>query len=290
MFGSESLSPGRAEGERELTSIAVAPPVPETLVEDIVLSFPPVPEAEPPNVFVIPAFNEEANLPRLIADLEARPHLFPPGSRILIVDDGSEDATADLVDDYEGDLPLEVIRLGTNQGPGAAFRAGFAAALELCPDEARIITLEADTTSDLDALPKMLERAAAGAELVLASWVMLNVSRLRKVLSEGAGYFVRRGLGLEATTVSSFFRVYHASILKRGFGRFGGDLISEPGFACKAEILAKLSALGAVVEEVPVGLDTSRRVGKSKMPIFRTILAYRRMVARQRAARGAFAP
>jgi dolichol-phosphate mannosyltransferase len=243
-----------------------------------------------PNLFVIPAFNEADNLPHLIEDLEARPDLFPPESRALIVDDGSEDGTADIVDRYQGDLPIEVIRMGENQGPGAAFRAGFQAALDGCADDALVVTLEADTTSDLDALPTMIARAEAGAELVLARWVMLNVSRVRQALSEGAGFVVRRSLGLEATTVSSFFRVYRASILRAGFTHYGDELIRERGFACKAEILAKLSALGAHVEEVPVALDTSRRIGKSKMPIFRTILAYRRMVARQRATRNAFAP
>ncbi|MGH3092629.1 MAG: glycosyltransferase family 2 protein, partial [Gaiellaceae bacterium] len=123
----------------------------------------------PVNVFVIPAYNEEENLPRLFAELEARPSLFPGGSRVLIVDDGSQDATAALVESYSGPLPVELIRLERNRGPGAAFRAGFEAALRHCPDDALVVTLEADTTSDLDALPRMLERAAAGAELVLAS-------------------------------------------------------------------------------------------------------------------------
>ena len=244
----------------------------------------------PPNVFVIPAYNEEENLPRLFADLEARPALFPWGSRVLVVDDGSHDGTAAVVERYAGPLPLELIRFERNQGPGAAFRAGFAAALERCPEDALVVTLEADTTSDLDALPAMLERAAAGAELVLASWVMLNVSPLRRLLSEGAGFVVRRSLGLEATTVSSFFRVYRASVLRTGFARYGDELIRERGFACKAEILAKLAGLGACIEEVPVGLDSSRRVGKSKMPILRTILAYWRMCARQRVARASLTP
>jgi dolichol-phosphate mannosyltransferase len=267
-----------------VTSIAVPSPHLEAAEAELALSRY---DAPVPTVFVIPAYNEEENIPRLIADLEARPALFPPESRVLIVDDGSQDATAEVVESYAGPLPLELIKLGENQGPGAAFRAGFTAALERCPDDALVVTLEADTTSDLDALPDMLERAAAGAELVLATWVMVNVSRMRRTLSEGAGYVVRRSLGLQATTVSSFFRVYRASILRLGFDRYGDSLIRERGFACKAEILAKLSDLGARVEEVPVGLDTSRRVGKSKMPIFRTIMAYWRMVARQRsAARG----
>ena len=238
-----------------------------------------------PHLFVIPAYNEEANLPRLLKDLEARPALFPPGSRLLVVDDGSQDQTVSIVENYTGPLPAEVIKLGRNQGPGAAFRAGFASALERCSGEALVVTLEADTTSDLDALPEMIRRARDGAELVLASWVMVNVSRFRRFLSGGAAIVINRILGVDAKTVSSFYRVYRASMLRNASARYGDSLIREPGFACKAELLSKLTSLGACIEEVDVGLDTSRRVGESKMPIFRTIFHYWRLMARQRFAR-----
>jgi dolichol-phosphate mannosyltransferase len=235
-----------------------------------------------PHLFVIPAYNEEANLPRLFQDLESRPTLFPPGSRLLVVDDGSQDATVSIVENYSGPLPAEVIKLGRNQGPGAAFRAGFAAALDQCSGEALVVTLEADTTSDLDALPEMLNRARAGAELVLASWVMVNVSRFRRILSAAAAMVINRILGVDAKTVSSFYRVYRASTLRAASARWGDSLIREPGFACKAELLSKLASIGTAIEEVDVGLDTSRRVGESKMPILRTIFAYWRLMARQR--------
>ncbi len=242
-----------------------------------------------PNLFVVPAYNEEANLPRLLADLEMRPGLTPAGSCIIVVDDGSEDGTAAVVEAYEGPLEVELVRLGRNQGPGAAFRAGFAAALARCRDEAFVVTLEADTTSDLDALQAMLERAAAGAELVLASvhggGRMLNVSKTRQILSKGAGFTVRAALGLDAMTVSSFFRVYRASTLRTAFDHYGDRLIQERGFACKAEILAKMDALGARIEEVPVDLDASRRVGESKMSVLPTMVGYWRVVARQRIQR-----
>jgi dolichol-phosphate mannosyltransferase len=238
-----------------------------------------------PNFFVLPAYNEEANIGRLLADLEARPDLYPAGSRVIVVDDGSEDRTADVVEAYRGPLPVELVRLATNQGPGAAFRAGFEAALESSDEVAFVVTLESDTTSDLDALPAMLERARDGAELVLADWRMVNVPRFRRALSHGAGWFMRAGLGVQAHTVSSFFRVYRASLLRDGFGRYGDTLIRERGFACKAELLAKLAALGARIEEVPVALDTSRRRGESKMPILKTTLCYWRMLARHRFAK-----
>jgi dolichol-phosphate mannosyltransferase len=241
-------------------------------------------EVDCPIVFVIPAFNEEDNIPRLFADLERRPQLFPERSRVFIVDDGSSDRTAELVEDYDGNLPVELVKLERNQGPGAAFRAGFGQALLSTPGEAYIVTLEADTTSDLDALPTMLAEAHAGAELVLASWTMVNVSRKRKLLSKGASFIFRSALGIEAETVSSFFRVYRASTLRKSFAHYGSDLMRERGFACKAELLANIARLGARIVEVPVDLDSDRRVGKSKMPIFKTIVAYLRMLARQRRA------
>jgi dolichol-phosphate mannosyltransferase len=173
--------------------------------------------------------------------------------------------------------------MGTNQGPGAAFRAGFAAALSHCEDdeEALVITLEADTTSNLDALPTMVAQACRDAHVVLAAWQMVNVSARRRLLSRGAGFVIRRMLGVDARTVSSFYRVYRASALRSASAHYGDKLIRESGFACKAEILAKLTALHMTVAEVDVELDSTRRVGESKMPVAKTIVAYWRMMARQ---------
>jgi dolichol-phosphate mannosyltransferase len=251
-------------------------------------SIPDAPVVAPtqPNVFVVPAYNERENIARLLEDLESRPALYATaGSRVIVVDDGSDDGTADVVAHYAGPLPVEVVRLGENQGPGSAFRAGFAAALSDSDEEAFVVTLEADTTSDLDALPEMLARASAGAELVLASvhggGRMLNVSPLRRVLSRGSGWVIRRALGVQPHTVSSFFRVYRASLLRTAGSHYGDRLIRESGFVCKAELLAKLAAIGARIEEVPVDLDGSRRIGPSKMPVFKTLVGYWRLLLRR---------
>ncbi len=96
-----------------------------------------------------------------------------------------------------------------------------------------IVTLEADTTSDLDALEGMLERARDGADVVLASHhaagELVNVGAHRRFLSRAASYAIRRTAGLDASTVSSFFRVYRASVLRAAYERHGDDLIRERG-------------------------------------------------------------
>lgn len=240
--------------------------------------------AGPQLLFVIPAFNEEENLPTLFADLARATDLLGYGSRIFIVDDGSVDETPALVRGYMGPLPVELVRLEVNQGPGAAFRSGFRSALKCAGPDALVVTLEADATSDVEALPAMLAEIERGADVVLADWRMIGVSAHRRLLSAAAGWVVRKGLGLDATTVSSFFRVYRASVLKDASGRYGERLIRERGFACKAELLGKLASMNARIVEVPVSLDWTRRNGESKMPVLKTMLAYWRMLFRARSA------
>ena len=234
--------------------------------------------------FVIPAYNEEANVPRLLADLESRPDLWRDGGRVILVDDGSTDRTVDVARAHRGELPVEVLVAERNGGPGKAFDRGFRHVLERCGDDELIVTLESDTTSDLDAVEAMLAAAAAGADIVLASHhgtgELANVSAHRRFLSRAASSVIRRGGGLDASTVSSFFRVYRAGTLRAGYERYGENLIQERGFACKAEILIKLSRLGITVAEVPVILDWSKREGESKMKVLPTMGGYARMMAR----------
>jgi len=234
-------------------------------------------------IFVIPAFNEERNVGRLLADLESRPGLWRDG-RVVLVDDGSSDDTVASALAHDGELPLEVLRQVPNQGPGRAFDRGFAHVLASAPPDALIVTLESDTTSDLDALEEMLATARSGADVVLASHhdqgELVNVTAHRRFLSRAAAYAIRRISRLDAKTVSSFFRVYRASVLRSGYERHGDDFIREPGFACKAEILIKLDKRGARIAEVPVSLDWSKREGESKLRVLPTVGGYARLMMR----------
>jgi glycosyltransferase involved in cell wall biosynthesis len=239
-------------------------------------------------IIVVPAFNEEANVPNLLSDLAQRPELWEDGL-VILVDDGSSDNTVEVAKAHRGPLPLAVLEQGTNQGPGAAFDAGFRFALGVAKQDDLIITLESDTTSDLDATQAMLEAARGGADIVLASHhqegSLENVSRHRRFLSKAASSAIRAGAGLNASTVSSFFRVYRADMLRAGYTKHGENLIRERGFACKAELLIKLTRMGAQVAEVPVTLDWAKREGESKMRVLPTMAGYARLMTRQVAGR-----
>ena len=239
-------------------------------------------------IFVIPAFNEEGNIPRLLDDLESRPALWE-GGWVVLVDDGSSDGTVAAARAHVGDLPIEILVQKQNQGAGRAFDRGFRHALRFAAQDALIVTLESDTTSDLDALEEMLATAHSGADVVLASHhdqgELVNVTAHRRFLSKAAAYAIRRISRLDAKTVSSFFRVYRAQALRDGYTRYGDAFIRESGFACKAEILMKLDRMGVRIAEVPVALDWSKREGESKLRVLPTMGGYARLMMRQVAAR-----
>jgi len=233
--------------------------------------------------FVIPAFNEVENIPALLAGLA--PHARRLGARVVIVDDGSTDGTAEAVEAHRGDLHLAVVRHKVNRGLGTALNSGLRAALGESADDDAIVTIEADNTSDLDDLDAMLARFEEGFDLVLASVYapggqILGVGRWRLLASKSVSNVFRYTGGLrEIHTLSGLYRAYRAGPLRLAADTYGYLLVREPGFAANVELLLKLYNAGATVAEVPTTNDWSRRRGVSKMDLRPTVLAYFRLMA-----------
>jgi dolichol-phosphate mannosyltransferase len=233
--------------------------------------------------FVIPAYNEAENIPRLLADLGPRARDL--GARIIIVDDGSTDGTFEAIEKHRGDLHLAVVRHPTNRGLGTAINSGIRAALGEAQDDDAIITLEADNTSDLDDLPAMLARYEEGYDIVLASVYapggrIVGVAPWRLAASKLVSNSFRYVGGLrQIHTLSSLYRIYRASTLRRAADTYGYLMVREPGFAANVELLLKLYNSGATVAEVATINDWSRRAGVSKMNLKPTVLAYGRLMA-----------
>jgi uncharacterized membrane protein YbhN (UPF0104 family) len=116
--------------------------------------------AEKPLVFVIPAYNEAAGLPGVLASIERT----APQAKVVVVDDGSTDGT-DAVAAAQGAL---VVRHERNRGLGAALRTGLAVARDLNPRAA--VYLDADGEYDASEALRLLEPIESGeADYVLGS-------------------------------------------------------------------------------------------------------------------------
>lgn len=233
--------------------------------------------------FVIPAYNEAENIPRLLADLAPRAREL--GARVIIVDDGSTDSTLEAIEAHRQDLHLVIVRHRVNRGLGTAINSGLRAALGEAADDDAIVTLEADNTSDLDDLPAMLAHFSEGHDVVLASVYapggrIVGVAPWRLAASKAVSNSFRVAGGLrQIHTLSSLYRVYRAGTLRRAASTYGYLLVREPGFAANVELLLKLYNSGASVAEVPTVNDWSRRAGVSKMNMKKTVLAYGRLMA-----------
>jgi dolichol-phosphate mannosyltransferase len=237
---------------------------------------------------VVPAYNEAGNITGMLEGIRER--FLPLGlpHRVVVVDDGSTDGTPDLCRAAStAGMPVEVVVHPQNMGPGAAFRSGFLHVLDQAQPLDLLVTMEGDRTSDPAVLLRMLHRVwEEGDDIVLASCYLygggIRGTELHRIgLSHIANGLMKKVLGLSGlATLSSFYRVYQVSALAKLRARYGDGFIKSHGFECMVELLYRAAQLKLRISEVPMVLDGSKRVGKSKMRIVRTSLAYLRLAWR----------
>jgi len=230
--------------------------------------------------FIIPAYNEAPNLPDLLSSILAWSRARNEVCHLIAVDDGSSDATAEILQTFRG-LPVTLVRHPVNLGVNEVFRSGFQAWSHL-PSAGTdlVVTIEADNTSELEILDAMMARARSGDDVVLASCYapageVVGTTPFRRALSLCANTLLRCTPGMPTVyTFSSFYRVHRAPFLEYAMRAYGARFIEEQGYVCVVEILLKFGLLKARISEVPLRLDGKRRKGASKMKILRTIRGY----------------
>lgn len=237
-------------------------------------------------LFVVPAYNEEKNIGALIEETHAYAVREGIEYRLIVVDDGSRDATAAIVREASGRYPCELISYAPNRGVGEAFRRGLYRALEICSERDVIVTKEADRTSDLGILKALTEKIRHDdQDVALASCYakgggVEGTTAYRRLLSHCANALIFMAFHIRGVhTYSSFYRAYRPSALRAVVARYG-DLYEEPGFACVIELLVRLSRVRARIVEVPMVLRGSMRRGESKMRVGKTIAGYLSVMAR----------
>jgi len=229
--------------------------------------------------FVLPVYNEVANLPTLLADI--RQTMAGRRYRIVAVDDGSTDGSRELLERLQGD-DLTIVGSALNMNVGAVFSAGIAEVLRAADADDVLVIVESDQTSEIAlVLPMAGKIAGGGLDLVIASRYLpggryAGFPWPRLVLSHGANLLLRTIFpiaGVRDYTI--FFRAYRVGILREAvchFGLFG--LIQSKGFAANPELLVKLSLFTRNIAEVPFVYDYGRKAGASSLPVAATVREY----------------
>lgn len=161
--------------------------------------------------------------------------------RVLVVDDGSSDATAEEA----GRAGAVVLRLPSNSGKGCALRAGLALLLD--QGVTHVAFVDADGQHDPEDLPGLLEAARAGDDFVIGSRMSGadGIPAVRYRTNEIGSRILSRMTGHEVEDGQSGFRVIAAPILRR-------LSLSSRGYLIETEMLLKAAPHVRRFRHVPV--------------------------------------
>ena len=193
---------------------------------------------------VIPAYNEAQ---RLASTLHALQHATSGQTiEIVIVDDGSIDATAEVAEATLDPTTDRVIRLAENSGKGAAVRAGV-----LASTGDAVVYMDADLATDLESLPGFVA-ALDTADVVVGSRtlpgaVVRDGTRDRAVMAWVFNGIVRLATGLRTRDTQCGFKAFRGKVARHLFALARCDR-----FAFDVEILLLARRLGLDVVEIPV--------------------------------------
>ena len=237
---------------------------------------------------VLPAYNEEGSLPSLLRRLAGA----ATAERIVVwvVDDGSVDRTAEIVEAGMPGLDVRSLRHPKNLGLGQAVQTGIRAVLDAADPDDYVVVMDADDTHDPALIARLHRGIDDGADVVICSRFVAGgddstAPPFRRLLSRSAAITFQRALRLEGVQdFTSGFRAYRVSLLARAAKHWGERLIEEQGFACMVELLLKLRHCNPVVTEVPLVLQYDRKQGVSKLKLRRTIGQYLKLLVRDRLA------
>jgi dolichol-phosphate mannosyltransferase len=208
---------------------------------------------------ILPTYNEAATIrPVLEGVLAAGPNVSA-----LVVDDGSPDGTARLVEDVAAGEPrVRLLRRDRKLGLASAYLTGFRRGIDEGYDV--LVEMDADLSHRPEDLPSVIDGTdrfdlSIGSRYVPGGAVS-NWSRARLALSKGGNAYARAVLGIPVRDVTSGFRAYRRAALQR--------LLSEPvasdGYGFQVELAYRAWRAGMGVGEVPITFR-EREHGRSKL-------------------------
>jgi glycosyltransferase involved in cell wall biosynthesis len=187
---------------------------------------------------VIPALDAAPSIEEVVRES------FAQASDVVVVDDGSSDATGDRA----RSAGARVVRHEVNRGKGAALKTGFRLALDEGYDA--VVTLDADGQHLPREIPKFLEAwRETGADLIIGSRAHLFHGMLprRRNANRFSAWSISRAAGLRVDDSQSGFRLYTARLLR--------ELeIRADGFDAESEVIVRAGRTGLPVLSIPIDL------------------------------------
>ena len=226
---------------------------------------------------VLPAYNEEGGLPDLLSAIEKVFAINGRQYQIIVVDDASTDATAEIARQAAAELPLTLVQHKINQNLSGALRTGFETAIKFAEPHDVIITMAGDNTHPPAIINSLLQKIAEGYDVMIASRFqqgsrVCGVPISRVFTAFGARLLFKLIMPIPAVRdYTCGYRAFRANVLRDSMKYYGDQWVSEKGFSCMVDVLLKMRRFNYVMGEVPMLLRYDQKEGASKMKVLKTI-------------------
>ena len=171
---------------------------------------------------VIPCYNEEEVLPITCKMFQAKIHRLIEGgkiagdSRILFVDDGSNDSTWEIISELARENPVFTgIRQSRNRGHQNAVLAGLMEAKDLCDIT---ISIDCDGQDDIDAMDAMVDAYHDGCEIVYGVRSSRETDTAFKRITAQSFYKLLNAMGVETVYNHADYRLISSRVLQEFSG------------------------------------------------------------------------
>ena len=180
---------------------------------------------------------------------------FPREYELLVTDDGSTDATTEILEPYAKALPLTVIRHTERQGYGRSVEELLRLAVDRTdrPKRDAAILIHADLAHDPDDLPELVKRLDSGADMVVTRATLHGESRRTARLLRKYAKWLLRGVKVSGIEdIVSGYGAFRLVSLKNAFRSAEGRLLSADGWAANAELMARVAQEARRIDTVEV--------------------------------------
>jgi dolichol-phosphate mannosyltransferase len=191
---------------------------------------------------IIPVFNEEKNIKRVINEVSKAP--ISLSREIIIVDDGSQDKTRDILKRYRNRKDIKIVLQPENHGKGAAIRAGIK---EVSGDI--VLIQDADLEYSIADYPKILAPLVSGQEKVVYGSRFLGkiqgMNWKNRIANKILTITVNLFYGAKITDEATAYKVFKTSVIKK-------ITLKCERFEFCPEVTAKILKKGIKIYEVPI--------------------------------------
>jgi glycosyltransferase involved in cell wall biosynthesis len=202
----------------------------------------------------VPSYNEAPTIGLLLWKIRQVFAGFPREYQLLVLDDGSNDGTPEVLERYTRVLPLTVIRHQDRRGYAASVEELLRQAVERTdrPKRDCAILMHADFAHGPNFIPDLVRRIESGADIVIAqSKLQGEPSRARRMVRRLAPMLLRGAVSVPGVSdVVSGYSIFRLVTLRNAFRGNAPPLLTTQGWAANAELYGRTARHARRVETI----------------------------------------